>query len=193
MRVWVIRHGESETNRDGLWTGWLDVPLTDKGREDAVAARRVLSGVQFDKIYTSDLQRAETTAEIAIPGCQYAQKQILREINVGNLAGNPLSAVMDQNNRPMNCDGYGSFGGETKEAFSNRVATFIRSLESEDCENIAVFSHGGFLRKFLDLVVGTELPRKHICCNNCAVAIFEYNDSVWQLHSWINKLIECIS
>lgn len=193
MRVWVIRHGESETNRDGLWTGWLDVPLTDKGREDAVAARRVLSGVPFDRIYTSDLQRAKTTAELAIPGCQYEQKPILREINVGNLAGKPLSAVMDQNNRPMNCDGYGSFGGETTEAFSNRVATFMRSLESEDCENIAVFSHGGFLRKFLDLVVGTELPRKHICCNNCAVAIFEYDNSVWQLHSWINKVIECIS
>ncbi len=186
MRVWLIRHGESETNRDGLWTGWLDVPLTEKGKEDASAARRLLAGVQFDKIYASDLQRAKTTAEIAIPGCQYEQKPILREINVGNIAGKPLSAVMDRDNRPMNRDGYGSFGGETTEVFSNRVGTFMRSLESEACENIAVFSHAGFVRKFLDLVVGMDLPRKNVCCKNCAVAIFEYNDSVWQLHSWIN-------
>lgn len=186
MRVWVIRHGESETNRVGLWTGWLDVPLTEKGKEDAVDARRVLSGIPFDKIYTSDLQRAKTTAEIAIPGCKYELKPILREINVGNIAGKPLSTIMDSDNRPMNKDGYGRFGGETTKEFSSRVAAFMNSLESEMGENITVFTHAGFVRKFLDIVVGTELPRKNICCKNCAVAIFEYNNSIWQLHSWIN-------
>ena len=50
MKVWVVRHGESETNRDGLWTGWLDVELTEKGREDAAKAGKILAGTSFDKI-----------------------------------------------------------------------------------------------------------------------------------------------
>ena len=83
MKVFVVRHGESETNRNACWTGWMDVALTQKGREDATLARRLLSGVKFDKIYASDLQRAKCTAEIAIPGCQYETSALLREINVG--------------------------------------------------------------------------------------------------------------
>ena len=50
MRVYVIRHGESESNRDGVWTGWIDAPLTEKGRVDAAAVGIILSGVSFDKI-----------------------------------------------------------------------------------------------------------------------------------------------
>ena len=50
MRVYVVRHGESETNKIHYMTGWLDVSLTEKGREDALFARSVLEGVEFDKI-----------------------------------------------------------------------------------------------------------------------------------------------
>ena len=42
MKLYLIRHGESETNRDGLWTGWLDVSLTDNGEKDALFARSIL-------------------------------------------------------------------------------------------------------------------------------------------------------
>ena len=71
MKVYVVRHGESETNKIRHWTGWLDVALTEKGQNDALFARSVLENVHFDKVYTSDLIRAMQTAEIAIPGCCY--------------------------------------------------------------------------------------------------------------------------
>lgn len=58
MKIFVIRHGESETNRDALWTGWYDAHLTEKGRSEAERLRVLLSGIQFDKIYSSDLLRA---------------------------------------------------------------------------------------------------------------------------------------
>ena len=45
MKVFMIRHGESETNRNGLWTGWLDVSLTEKGREEAVQVGKMLSKI----------------------------------------------------------------------------------------------------------------------------------------------------
>ena len=86
MKVFVIRHGESETNRNGLWTGWLDVSLTEKGRAEAEQVGKLLSNINFDKIYASDLLRAKTTAEIALPACEYETLVELREVNVGSIA-----------------------------------------------------------------------------------------------------------
>lgn len=62
MRVYVIRHGESETNLNKKWTGWLDVHLTDKGKDDAKKAGDFLKNIAFEKIYASDLSRAVETA-----------------------------------------------------------------------------------------------------------------------------------
>ena len=186
MRVWIVRHGQSETNVRGEWTGHLDVSLTEKGREDALCAAKILSGVSFDKIYSSDLKRAKNTAEIAIPGCKYETSSLLREIDVGNIAGKPLSVVIGADGVRMNENGYDAFGGESNEEFSERVKAFMKILEDEKCENIAVFSHNGFIRRFLDLALGIKIPRKAMSCKNCTVAIFEYNDKAWRLHSWIN-------
>ena len=186
MKVFVVRHGESETNRDGLWTGWMDVALTQKGREDAALARNLLSLVKFDKIYASDLQRAKCTAEIAIPGCRYETSALLREINVGDIAGKPLHVVKDCEGKPLNKDGYACFGGETRAELRGRVKAFMQELEVLECQNVAVFAHAGVLKTFLDVVLDVTVPGAHICCRNCTVAIFEYDAQGWKLHSWIN-------
>ena len=186
MKVFMVRHGESETNRKGLWTGWLDVSLTENGREEAKQVGKMLSKINFDKIYVSDLSRAKTTAEIALPACEYETVVGLREINVGNIAGNPLNSVKDSDKESVRKGEYRIFDGESQEEFGNRVRAFMNTLEGENCENIAVFSHAGFLRKVLDIVLDTEISRNKMMCKNCAVAIFEYSDRKWMLHSWIN-------
>lgn len=96
MRVYIIRHGESETNRLNCWTGWLDVDLTEKGTEDARKAGKLLEGVEFDKLYASDLIRAKQTLETALPGYEYETSPALREVNVGAIAGKPLSIVTEE-------------------------------------------------------------------------------------------------
>lgn len=186
MRVWLVRHGESETNRDGCWTGWLDVALTEKGKKDAASVSDILHGVSFDKIYSSDLSRARNTADIAIPGCKYEISKDLREINVGNIAGKPLGVINGDDAILKNTNGYAAFGGESKAQFKARVVSFMKKLEVSGYKNVVVFSHAGFLHSTLDFVVGTELERKNICCKNCAIGIFEYNGDRWKLHSWIN-------
>jgi len=188
MRVYVIRHGESETNKVKKWTGWLDVHLTDKGKGDAKKSKELLKHISFNKIYLSDLVRARETAEIALPGCQYEASELLREINVGSLAGKPISDLTDDERIDIAKNGYVAFGGESKKEFSNRVADFMRRLESLNCENVAVFSHGGWLREMLDAVLGIDMPRNRICCNNCTVAIFEFTGEIWKLHSWVNLM-----
>lgn len=186
MKVFMIRHGESETNRNGLWTGWLDASLTEQGRAEAEQVRRFLSKINFDKIYASDLSRAKTTAEIALPTYEYEIVTDLREVNVGSIAGEPINSVKDSDKALLNKDGYQIFGGESREEFDNRVRAFMKRLEGQNNENIAVFSHAGVLRKALDIVLDTEIPRNNMLCQNCAIAIFEYNNFKWSLHSWIN-------
>ena len=149
-------------------------------------AGEYLKEVSFDKIYASDLQRAKNTAEIAIPGCKYETDPALREVNVGNIAGKPLSIVREGCTVPKNINGYADFGGESFEQMDARVARFMEQLETAEGENIAVFTHAGWVRSSLDFVMGTKMPKKHIRCNNCTIAIYEFTGDFWRLHSWIN-------
>ena len=187
MRVYVVRHGESETNKIRHWTGWLDVSLTEKGREDALFARSVLEGVQFDKVFASDLIRAVQTAEIAIPGCECERTPLIREMNVGSIAGKPSGVLTAEMRSRIPQNGYTDFGGESQEQFVGRLREFMAMLETLDCQNVAVFSHAGCLKKMLSLVAGITIPGKNVLCGNCTVAIFDYTDDAWRLHSWINK------
>ncbi len=64
----LLRHGQSTTNAAGVFTGWLDVPLTARGRAEAVRAGRVLAGygVTPDVVHTSTLDRTATTAGLVL-------------------------------------------------------------------------------------------------------------------------------
>ena len=68
MKLVLLRHGESEWNKLNLFTGWMDVDLSDKGREEARAAGRTLreEGYDFDVCYTSYLKRAIHTLNLAL-------------------------------------------------------------------------------------------------------------------------------
>jgi broad specificity phosphatase PhoE len=153
MKVYIIRHGESQYNMEGRYTGWTNVPLTDKGREDAKRVRALLSGVSFDKIYTSDLMRAMDTAEIAIPGCVYETDERFREIDLGDMAGRLISeSTADEKDIYVNL-GYKHIGGESRAEFLERVKKAMKELEALDYDRIAVFCHGGWQRTFLDAVM----------------------------------------
>ena len=67
-RVVLLRHGESTWNKDNRFTGWTDVDLSDKGRDEAAAAGRLLAegGFGFDVAYTSVLKRAIRTCWITL-------------------------------------------------------------------------------------------------------------------------------
>ena len=64
----LLRHGESVWNQENLFTGWVDVDLTDKGRVEAAPGGRLLkeAGVLPDVVHTSVLRRAITTANLAL-------------------------------------------------------------------------------------------------------------------------------
>lgn len=59
----LVRHGESTYNAKGVWTGWLDPPLSEKGFGEARQAGELLKDIKFDISYTSDLLRAQQTLD----------------------------------------------------------------------------------------------------------------------------------
>ena len=90
----LVRHGQSEWNLKGLFTGWTDVGLTEQGVAEAKEAGKKLQklGLTFDRAYASALSRAQHTlnlilAEIGQPDLETLRNQALNERDYGNLVG----------------------------------------------------------------------------------------------------------
>ncbi len=90
----LIRHGQSQWNLENRFTGWVDVPLTERGREEAHRAGRKLreAGIRFSFAFTSELVRAQETlsivlAEIGAVDLPVERDQALNERHYGDLQG----------------------------------------------------------------------------------------------------------
>ena len=90
----LVRHGQSEWNEKNLFTGWKDPKLTPRGVDEAIKAGKELkeAGYSFDKMFTSDLFRAQDTGRIIleqmdIPSIEVIKNVSLNERNYGDLAG----------------------------------------------------------------------------------------------------------
>jgi 2,3-bisphosphoglycerate-dependent phosphoglycerate mutase len=99
----LLRHGESDWNAKNLFTGWVDVALTDKGREEAVAGGRQLveAGLLPDVVHTSLLRRAITTAHLALDAADrhwipVRRSWRLNERHYGALQGKDKAQIRDQ-------------------------------------------------------------------------------------------------
>lgn len=187
MLLYMIRHGESEYNRLGLYTGWKQANLTEKGLADAEKIRPILEKVPFDKIYVSDRIRAKQTAEHALPGREYEETSLIREICLGSLEGTRIADMTEEMLQKIRLIGFDVVGGESKETFNNRIRSFLKTVEPLGCENVAAFCHGGVLHEVLKIVLETPKPIGALC-SNCTIAVFSYEDGEWLLHSWINPM-----
>lgn len=87
----LVRHGQSLWNLEDRFTGWVDVPLTDKGRAEASAAGAKLKGISIDVAYTSALTRAQTTLALIVEAMGIEvptiRDEALNERHYGDLQG----------------------------------------------------------------------------------------------------------
>lgn len=90
----LLRHGQSQWNLENRFTGWIDVPLTEKGKAEARQAgiKMKIAGLHFDLTFTSVLQRASRTLDLALEemdqlGLQIERDQALNERHYGDLQG----------------------------------------------------------------------------------------------------------
>ncbi len=89
----LVRHGESQWNLENRFTGWVDVPLSPRGEDEARIAGEHLRDLPIDKVYTSVLQRAINTSKIALGAADKGdalpteRDQALNERHYGDLQG----------------------------------------------------------------------------------------------------------
>ncbi len=91
-RLILIRHGQSQWNLENRFTGWIDIPLSPNGEEEARHAGRLLAGTKIDCAFTSALIRAQQTLDIILkelnqPSVPVKKDQALNERHYGDLQG----------------------------------------------------------------------------------------------------------
>jgi 2,3-bisphosphoglycerate-dependent phosphoglycerate mutase len=152
-RILAVRHGETAWNVDKRLQGQLDVPLNDRGRDQARRAGASLIDEAPDVIYTSDLVRARETAEALAAALQrpLVPEKGLRERDFGRWQGFTYAEIETQwpelsarwrSREP----GFGPEGGETLQGFYDRVVTTATGLaRRHPGQTIAFVVHGGVL------------------------------------------------
>ena len=189
MNLYFMRHGQSVANATRMYSGWSHVPLTEKGFEDAAKAGKVLAGIHFDKVYSSDLLRACPTCETALPGVPYEKNELLREISTGILTGTNHFAALEKygeaHKRCTEARDYSRYGGESHQMHCERVAKFMKMLEENPIDgNVAVFCHDGTAKAILSYVLGVEFHPYRVTNDNGAVNMVSWDGRVWQLNKW---------
>lgn len=189
MQLYIIRHGQSEANLKRMYAGWSHVPLTERGIADAAHAGELLRGVEFARVYSSDLKRAVQTCETALPGAAYIEEPLLREISTGTLTGlyhyDVLEKYGDAHRKCTAERDYSRYGGESHPMHCARVDRFMKALEENPVEgNVAVFCHDGTTKAILNYVLGADIQPYRISMDNGAVCIVCFDKGAWYLKRW---------
>jgi broad specificity phosphatase PhoE len=142
--VWLVRHGETEWSRLGRHTGRTDVPLTDAGREQAVAVGRALAGRVFALVLSSPMSRALDTARLAGYAAQVRTSDDLREWDYGAYEGLTTPEIRRED------PGWtiwrdGPVAGESIHEVAARADRVVELCRQSDGDAL-IFAHGHMLR-----------------------------------------------
>ena len=193
MKLYVIRHGQSEDNLARRHSGWSDCSLTEKGEADARHAGELLKGIAFDKVDSSDTRRARQTCALALPDAEPEYTPLIRETDVGSLMGLEVAECQrrwgeeyDGRRKALN---FCPYGGENLEMHMKRVREFLTIVQNGGWNTVAAFSHGGSIHCMLDIVMGETQNKADYPCTNGGVSVFSFENGTWTLEEW-NRLEE---
>lgn len=182
VEIWLVRHGETEWSRSGQHTGTSDLPLTSNGERAAEALRPTLEAVKFDSVFTSPLQRARRTAELAgLSSCRVDRD--LLEWDYGEYEGLTREQVRERD------PGWtvwkdGAMGGESPQQVSHRVDLAIGKYRAMS-GRLLLIAHGHILRalaaRWIDepVALGEKLP-----LDTATVSVLGYDRGTPVLLRW---------
>jgi broad specificity phosphatase PhoE len=145
--VYLARHGETTWSLTGQHTGLTDLPLTERGESNARSLGERLRGPSFEKVYTSPLQRALRTCELAGFGSVAVIDADLVEWNYGKYEGRRTAEIRAE--RPdWNLFRDGCPGGESPEQVAERAGRVVKRIKEEGAGtgNVLLFSSGHILQ-----------------------------------------------
>jgi len=152
----LVRHGETEWSRAGKHTGRTDVPLTDRGREQALAVGEALRGREFALVLTSPLQRAADTCRLAGFGDQAQERDDLVEWDYGAYEGRTTEEIRKERPGWLVWDDELP-AGETLAQVGVRADRVIAEVRAAEGDAL-LFAHGHVLRILAARWLGLE-PR----------------------------------
>ena len=158
-RLFLIRHGITEWNKQGRYCGCKDVSLSREGRRQVVKLRNKLKDISFDRIYCSDRKRALQTEEILFGKISFTKVKGLREIDFGVLEGLKHGVIMKRYSKVYKewlADPYKGRipKAEAMQAFKKRVmGTIKKIIRLNRGKTIAVVCHGGVIGMFVSSIL----------------------------------------
>ena len=176
----LLRHGQSQWNLENRFTGWKDVPLTEKGISEANNAGHLLKkhNIEIDKVFSSVLERANKTAEIAINASEiqnlhkdgkliYEKDQKLNERDYGDLVGLNKAETADKFGKEQVHIWRRSYdtpppNGESLKDVVDRVSPYFTKTIYPNIlnkKNVLIAAHGNSLRAIM-IKVGMYKPEE---------------------------------
>ncbi|MBU5690297.1 MAG: histidine phosphatase family protein [Candidatus Aenigmatarchaeota archaeon] len=175
MKLFIIRHGQTDANVKGLMQGWLDYKLNENGVKQAKLLAKRLKKEKIDVFYSSDLKRAVMTAEEIL---KYHKKHLvktslLRELNFGELEGVTYEKYVEI----LRCyclkkHEFRNPKGESYQDIKRRVNLFLRDvMRKHKNQNVAIIAHGITNRTIIAELLGigpekaAEIKQENTCIN----------------------------
>lgn len=187
MRIYIVRHGETCANAEGVLQGWTDGPLNDNGRLLAAVTGKGMKDIRFDVCFSSPLVRAEETAKIILRTSGNESVSIesddrIKEIYLGNWENKKFrgeeseidtAALQLFFSDPFHFPGCPQ--GENIYQVCERTQSFLRELLcKDDYQTCLVVTHGFALRGMLNFLYDNKEDYWHgHVPYNCAVNIVE--------------------
>jgi broad specificity phosphatase PhoE len=159
--IYLIRHGETQANREGIFRGRGEVPLSPAGLKQAEELHVFFAPLEVQRVLSSPLQRAAATAAICFPGRHIEVQELINNLDLGRWAGRKKKEIAGEEPElwrhwleEPECMSFPD--GESLAAVRERVGAFNRLLAAAPEKRIAVVSHRSVLKALLAEVLGMK-------------------------------------
>lgn len=164
MKIWLVRHGETEANVARLYSGHTPTPLTEKGQQQAQRLGEMLHHAPFDRVLCSELERTQHTARLLLGNRQIpvTPHPLLNEMFFGDweMRHHRDLQIEDKENYAAWCADWqhaAPTNGESFPDFSRRISAFTAELAHYQDENLLIVSHQGVLSLLTALLLGMPM------------------------------------
>jgi probable phosphoglycerate mutase len=185
VKLFIFRHGETDWNAEQRFQGHLDIPLNDRGRDQARMLGQKLREARLHALMSSDLSRSVETAEIVALEIGMSPSSVfrdpgIREAHLGEAQGLTLSEIRERlghevvsrwgSNKATDAD-VSYPGGETAAEVLERAMKSIQdfAVKNPGCSRLGVSTHGGVIRRLMHRVMMPVSEEKRIPIPNGVV------------------------